>query len=309
VPHATPISSAAAPLPLAPARSGSADRQGVSSGGIIRPADVPRRLLREPVVTHSGNAGGFFCEHAFFTAQTVARQAAVLANRHGEPLVGFLHVPGAYDRWLGDVPTAPADPARRHARTLRVVGRALAGFVAEAVASGQVTAGPVRLLLTGFGPWGAVTDNPTGDLVGRRDLLATALDQGFGGTCQALTAPPLPATLSSTWAWLAAYAVPMPAGGRQEVWLCGWTLPTSDEALDPAHPRSLPQAICGPLQPHAVLSLGVARRRRRFYVEHTAADVNLLDGRHQDAPARTVLPANFALARAIRCGGQMEANG
>jgi hypothetical protein len=166
------------------------------------------------------------------------------------------------------------------------------------MATGTLGDGPVRLLLTGYGSWGIVVDNPTGDFVGRRETLDAALVNGFGDRVRLL-----PTVVGSApWELQAAYEVRVAPDRWQALVVCGWTLPTSDEALDPGHPQSLPSAIMGAFQPHGVLSLGVARRRRRFYVEHTADDENLVDGRHQPAPARTTLPPNFALARAIRHG-------
>jgi pyrrolidone-carboxylate peptidase len=272
-----------------------ADRQGVGTRPGIRPADVPRRLWRDPVVTHSGDAGGFYCEHAFFTAQEVAAAAGVQRNRHGEPLVGFLHVPGAADRWLTG--TLPADAARRHGRTRSVVGRALAGFTSDILAAGLAADEPVRLLVTGFGPWGAVLDNPTGDFVSRAANLQAALASGFGERFLPGSAGPGEAP------WRQEVAGSLRLGRTQQsLVVCGWALPTADAALDPAALHGLPAAILGPFRPHAVLCLGVARRRRRYYVEHTADDENLVDGQHQPALARMAHPANFALARAIHRG-------
>jgi pyrrolidone-carboxylate peptidase len=266
---------------------------------------VPRRLLRDPVVTHSGDAGGFYCEHAFFTAQTLGPGCGVRRNRHGESLVGFLHVPGAHDRWMMAGSSATADPGRRHARTRIVVGRALAGFAADLhgadVAAADPDSGdPLRLLLTGYGPWGGVTDNPTGDFVGSATQLASALAHGFGP--RLLNSAVLGGALQGAMAQVLSLDLLVAPERSCRLLVCGWVLPTSDEALDPAHPQSLPAALAA-FRPHAVLSLGVARSRRRFYVEHTADDENLVDGRHQAAPARTTLPPNFALARAILGGG------
>lgn len=273
------------------------DRQSVGTPSGVRPADVPRRLWRDPHVTHSGDAGGFYCEHAFFTAQTVAATAAVRQNRHGERLVGFLHVPGAQDRWMTAL--HPPDPAKRHGRTRLVVGRALAGFTTDVLAGGIGPEEPIRLLLTGFGPWGAVLDNPTGDFVANPENLQAALALGFADR---LASRPL-VTVAEAEPWRLEVAVhaSLPDGPRQVI-VCGWQLPTSDEALDQEAPRSLPVAIRGSFQPHAVVSLGVARRRRRFYVEHTADDENLVDGCHRPNPAGTAHAVNFALARAIHQG-------
>ncbi len=275
-----------------------ADRQGVGSARIVRPPDVPRRLMRDPVVTHSGDAGGFYCEHAFFTAQTLGPGNGVRRNRHGENLVGFLHVPGAHDRWM--MAASAADPDRRHARTRLVVGRALAGFAADAHGADPDGDGPLRLLLTGYGPWGAVTDNPTGDFVGSPAQVALALAHGFGS--RLLEPAVVDEGLPGATAPVLRLPVLVAPERARPLLVCGWVLPTSDEALDPAHPQSLPAALVT-FRPHAVLSLGVARKRRRYYVEHTAGDENLVDGRHQAAPARKTLPANFALARAIDGGG------
>ena len=111
----------------------------------------------------STDAGHFYCNHMLWAISQWAAQpdSSVGRNAHGEPLIGFLHVPG------DDATTVAGSVgyARKQAQSeLRsVVGAAVLGLVAEAVRAGVV--GPVRVLLTGYGNWGLVTDNPTAAFV------------------------------------------------------------------------------------------------------------------------------------------------
>ena len=81
----------------------------------------------------------------------------VLKNAAGERLVGFLHVPRDA---ATDVAAPVTDQATRHAGTREVIGAALRGYVDEAHRAGTE---PTRILLTGYGTWGGVLNNPTGD--------------------------------------------------------------------------------------------------------------------------------------------------
>lgn len=273
------------------------------------PPDVPSVLLTRPRVIHGDDPGGYYCEHVFYTAQQTAAHSAVRCNGWGEALIGFLHVPGRRDGWLGaDSPRhgQPVDPARRHAGTRRVVGRALAGFCTTLMADPPDLDSPLRILLTGFGPFAAVVDNPTGDFVSDDTNLDAAMGVAFGrrlltpaGSRQALDASGHAASGAPV---IRQYRTRRSDGTMQTVWLGTVCLATDDTAVAADHPSSLVTAMTGPFQPHAVLSLGVARSAKTFWVEHKAGDRNLTVGRHVEAVANHHLPSNFALARAIVAG-------
>src|SRR5262249_44362178 len=130
------------------------------------------------VVEDEPDPGNFYCEHMFWSTQVEAAHAdsSVLENDHGETLTGFLHVPSDA---LTDSPPPPepADPAaqaERHASTRHVVGAAIRGWFDEI--GGKVDADtPISILLTGYGPFLDILNNPTGDFVVHQSNLDAAV--------------------------------------------------------------------------------------------------------------------------------------
>ncbi len=271
---------------------------GVPRGGL------PETLLQgtHAIVRHGADPGDFYCEHAFFTAQTAAEApgSSVVRNAHGERLVGFLHVPRDAATESVD---AVADQAGRHRGTREVVGAALRGYVDDAQRAG---ASPTRILLTGYEAWGGVRNNPTGDFVAHRSNVDAAMRQAFGRHLVSAEGRRVGGDAhSNVWS----YRVRDPATGRQrEVQIEARRLPVDDDAINGSG-RSLQHAI-GRFHPHGVLSMGV-HGGSDFLAEHHADDGGLrVDGerqRHDDAalPTRT-LPPNFALPRAIEKGARPQ---
>jgi hypothetical protein len=258
----------------------------------MRVADAPVRL--------STHAGDFYCGHCYFLAQQAAADpAAGVVHVAGAPLVGFLHLPedaparGGGGRGRGQ-------GAARFVATSAVVAAALAGTVdAAAVATGD--AAPVRVLLTGFGPWGVITDNPSGAFVADGEALDATLAAAF----PALTWRP--GAAGERRARVAT------ARGPRELQVRPAVLPVSDAAID-GGPRSIGGLIAA-WRPHAVLSLGVRSRPwagapfdTAFDVELRATDGGLALGaapRHDPARvghAARVLPDNPTLASALLAG-------
>lgn len=198
-------------------------------------------------VVPSDDAGGFYCALLLFALCEEAHRSDTPIQRgpHG-PLVGFLHVPDApYD--YTPIP-GPADErdrfqASRHRVTREVVGLALRGLIA---AMPPLVRQRPRVLLTGFGPFRDVRDNPTGDFVTH---LANVEE-----------------------------AVRLIGPDAQYLRIERRVLPVSDAAIDPDHPDSVQRAIAE-LRPHAVLSMGVVADRRfgpsPYRVEVVANDRNL----------------------------------
>lgn len=246
-----------------------------------------------PVAT-STLAGGFYCEHVYFHALRWATAAGSPAGRDaaGDPMVGFLHLPG--DACCGP----EGDPGLGRPRALAdlgaLVGRALAAWLTQLHRSSP--AGELRGLLTGFAAWGSVADNPSGAFVRQRRLLDASL-RALGAE---VSRAPAPRTTRS-------YRMPAPFGGRTFV-LATRVLPVSDRAIDGGR-WSIQRALAS-FAPHFALSLGVAARRRGFSVELCASDQGLDEGggQHSDgAAARTILADNPALARAL--WGGTDGNG
>jgi pyrrolidone-carboxylate peptidase len=266
---------------------------------------LPEVLLETPSasVRHGYDPGDFYCEHTFFTTQGAANApgSSVLRNAAGERLVGFLHVPSDPHTYQ---PSAPLDQEARHGATREVVGAALRGYVDEIQRSGE---SPARVLLTGFGPWELVQNNPTGDFVAHRENVDAAMREAFGRRLLSREGVRVGGDdHSDVWS----YRVKDEATGRaREVHIEARRLPVTDEAINGSE-RSLQQAM-ERFRPHGVISMGV-HSGVHFLAEHHADDGGLRveNGRqrHDDAATPTrAQPANFSLPRAIEQGGRAKA--
>lgn len=213
-------------------------------------------------VVHGDDPGGFYCEHCLYAVRRTATETSSIVVVDGEPLVGFLHVPKDALTAL-DAPTE--QPLQRHRATIDVVATVLRGWALQVRVPG-----PLRVLLTGYGPWGTVKNNPTGDAVSHADVV-TAIVQRAGVALDVHT----------------------------------HRLAVDDSAID-GGPNSV-QAAMAQVQPHVVLSMGVHGGFDRFLAEHVASDRNLVvDGavlRHvNDRPATHRLPSSRVLARGLVLG-------
>ncbi len=245
-------------------------------------------------VVHGTDPGDFYCEHAFFTSTTEALRpgSGILRNGHGEPLVGFLHVP--HDVYTYDAALRP-DQAARHADRRAIVGAALRGFRLQAV--GHPAGEPFRVLLTGYAQWGSVVNNPSGDFVTHAENVEAAMECAFGG---ALGGGAIVETQAGRLRL--EFAVRGEAGEATPFVVVAARLPVTDAAID-GSPGSL-QALIADVKPHAVLSLGVAGDppyRAEFHADDGCLVVEDDRMRHDDEHASTRShPDNFALARALR---------
>jgi hypothetical protein len=237
----------------------------------------------------------------FYSTQRAAEQpgSSVARNPQGEALAGFLHVPGDQEA-TGDMGNAyTRKESRRDTRS--VVGSALRGYIDAALP--QAGAGPVRILLTGYGNWGSVIDNPTGAFVASKRNVDAAMLQGFGpeslnGTGKLIDKSTAADAVYQTWS----YRVQV-GGIEREVQLRGQVFPVADSAIDSG--AGSVQAAMAEFSPHGVLSLGVAVGRDDFLAEHHADDGGLdASGRHHDdgAAPRQDMHDNYALPRAIAAG-------
>lgn len=257
--------------------------QGGATGAA---ADVGALLLELDglEVRESFAAGAYYCAHTLWTVSAWARapHSSVRADRHGDPLVGFLHVPS-------DVETAghpsPRPALERHGTTIRVLAGALRGWLEELTGVRDK-----RVLVTGFGPFAAVASNPTGELVSS-DAVAARLAVLATGC-----APKLQCRGDAGERTLVVDEV-------EGLELVRLVLPVDDSALDADTVGSLPWAL-STYAPHAVIALGVHRTASRYHVELQPTDAGLLlEGgppRHQaERVAERVAPVNRSLARAI----------
>jgi pyrrolidone-carboxylate peptidase len=234
------------------------------------------------VVRGTGDMGNYYCEHAFFALQGLAAQPGSSIQRDGvgQAMVGFLHVPD----YAGSQPL-------RHAATAEVVGLAVAGYMRNALA--RSSSGPVRMLLTGYGPFAGISNNPTGDFVATQANLIAAVQRGFPGArftgCE-----------QQGTAQTLSFRITDSSGRPRDFQLRAQALPVADRALN----VDLPQAVAQ-FRPQAVLSMGVAASLppRTYTAETRADDGGLAIGiggyRHDDSVVPRTSLTNGSLARAI----------
>jgi pyrrolidone-carboxylate peptidase len=224
--------------------------------------------------------GDYYCEHCFFVAQKIAAQSSCIAkDAAGAALVGFLHVPDY-----------GAQPAQRHAATSEVVALAIAGDMRAAMATNH--AGPLRLLLTGFGPFEDRFNNPSGDFVADPTRVAVAVARAFAGA-------KLVSARAVDGARELHFRIKDDAGKTRELIVRAEVLSVTDHMLN----VELPSAIAT-FRPNAVLSMGVnsVLDAMTYTAEARADNGGLVEGAayaHDAAVKPTKNLVNASLLRAI----------
>ena len=273
--------------------------------GDMPSAEVPSSwTVGDARVEVSTDAGAYYCAHLLFLLQATVNQpqSSVRTNAHGERLAGFLHVPADTQTQGAAALIAPLE---RHARTGAVVAAALRGYLK---ALGVAAHAPHRILLSGFGAFGTVADNPTGAFVAHAAATSHAIGRATGRTPSPL--PPLTE---------AAATLERLGDSSLEVGLL--RLPVVDGCLSGA-PGALQWALAR-FAPHAVLCMGVHRAATyQVEVRATSAGLSSLEPMRHDPtslsrtpqerapselpsralPAVQHLPDNRALAEAIVLG-------
>jgi hypothetical protein len=264
----------------------------VDDDGLARPPLLPAGL---PDVRESDDAGRYYCAHALFFGHLAVERgiAPLVRDEHGDPLVGFLHVPP--DPQTRGAASDASDDDERHGATRRVVAAALAGWVR--VLARALEDEPARVVLTGFGSFRDVVDNPTGAFVRSRDDVEAALALAFGDDLRSL----------SFVADGDVRAEVLVEGRPRSLALSCASLPVDDRALAFRGEGSLLSSLEEEARAHAWLGLGVCRSP--FYrVETLPHDGGLLlddeGGRHDDGREPTRFPrGSRALVRAMERGG------
>ncbi len=264
-------------------------------GEPARPRLLPAPL---PDARESDDAGQYYCAHALFVGHlAVERGRAPLArDDEGDPLIGFLHVPPDARTLQGAAEDVVSED--RHRETRQVVAAALAGFAHELVRS--VPDGPLHIVVTGFGSFRDVVDNPTGAFVRSPADVRHALDLAFGdklSSCAAGGDGSVRATM-------------LIGSARRELMVHLVSLPVDDRCLALLGDHSL-LASLERERAHAWLGLGVCRSSY-YRVETLPHDGGLqLDdegGRHvKDLAPRRFPRGSRALVRALERGGDVVA--
>jgi hypothetical protein len=284
-----------------------------ATGG-ARPLGTPHDDLPAGPVTRNGitvahgtDPGDFYCEHALWTLMSNAADVGVTVNPKGERQVGFLHID--HDRFCSSPPDAVIDPAVRYEQHRRIIGCALRGYYDGGKAQ-VLNTEPFKILLTGYGPFMSVTNNPSGGFVAHRDNIDAAMQFAFGGRLHAplgeLVADRVGGSPADTIALK--YKVREDNGRYREIVVFAEHLKVADVTLDNGDPGSLVGALKA-TKPHAALSMGV-HGGPGFIVEHHADDGGLRfdNGRpvHDDAQSpRRAFVDNYALGRAIQIGANI----
>jgi pyrrolidone-carboxylate peptidase len=281
-----------------PLDSGRGRTVGLKETGARKDPSAPAERTLPTIRYDSADAGDFYCEHVYYVAQQQAllSSSSVLSNSRGERLVGFIHLPE--DAQTSRAPIASPTDAQvtaRHGDTRRVVGAAIAGYFNDTASQ---TDGPVRIMVSGFGPFMSVTDNPSGDFVSQRANIDAAMEAAFGS--RLVGRPPAGADMNQPLS----YRVRQDDGSIREVQIRAVRLPVTDAALDPAQAGSIPAEMAR-FRPHAVISMGVHPGNGHYDVEGRADDGGLrrdTSGAYRDETGRARSStglANGSLQRAI----------
>jgi hypothetical protein len=257
-------------------------------------------------VVHGTDPGDYYCEHAFFSLQLEATKTStsLITNVHGEPLVGFLHVPaGPYS----DSTDGNYAQEIRHRDTREIIGCAIRGFYSECAR--EANGKPVRIAITGYGPFSSIKDNATGDFVARGENIDAAMAHAFGKGLLTPRGKWLPRfAIDGVETCALRYRVRDPKSGRDQIVVIHTQrLPVDDRAIDGETPMSIQQLIRRS-KAQAVISMGV-HSRDRYHAEHHADDGALAIGRKGTTRDTSIsrsnaFPSNYALARAIHSGSQ-----
>jgi pyrrolidone-carboxylate peptidase len=246
--------------------------------------------------------GNFYCEHMFFSTQEKAAEpgCSILADAQGERFCGFLHFPRDPETTL-DPSTPPArSQAERHAETREIVARAIRGW-SEAIAP-QIGQEPLRILLTGYGAFMDVRNNPTGDFVSHQENLDAAMARAFGTRLKTPQGVLQPADDQGAPTYL--YRLDAGSGREQLAYISAIEFPVADAAIDPHSPHPV-QGVIDHVKPHAVLSMGVADDRYLTEYRADAGGLSRADGgaHHDDSmPDKLRLYDNYSLTRGFLAG-------
>jgi hypothetical protein len=254
-----------------------------------------------PDVRESTDAGAFYCAHSFFLANQHVGKARVARDQEGDPMIGFLHVPP--DPWTLGGEGEPGARAGRHDDTIRVVAAALRGWVQqldERPLADDRAGGEVTLLVTGFGPFRDVVDNPTGALCSDSFALRRALDLALPDRASSCVDSPVDVARAHDLGVVKSFAF-LPSGQR-EVTVLHRSLDVEDPTLAATGAHAL-RPLLDATSADAWLGLGVCRSRHfRVEVRPTSAGLELggpEPAHAKGAPAVVTLPDNRSLCRAI----------
>lgn len=203
----------------------------------------------QQVVAGSRDMGNFYCEHALFSSNEFANQpnSSIKRDGNGDAMVTFIHHPGLQDQ---------ENSPDRQKGAQEVIGATMRGYVDAA--KGQVPGNePIKVLVTGYGAFQGVNNNPTQDYVTHPQNLDASMSQGFGqqlvrnqdGTPKRESLPQVDGQP------VYRYQLQNQDGTTRNVDVALALLPVSDEAIN-GGPQSV-QRLEQDFRPNAVINNGV----------------------------------------------------
>ena len=203
-------------------------------------------------ICESRHAGGNYCEHALFAALYWEKTHPGIIGQtvDGNPLIGFLHVPEEHDH---------PETANRHDDTLWVLGQMLNTLIRH------VSKKAITILLTGYGPFGDITNNPSGHLITSTDALER-LTCSLLGTCGAMV------TTVTEDGLLITESFERAEGSTVHLRLITHLLPVAPGAVNGSK-HSLQYHLEAD-QPHGVILMGIACKAAAYRVETCATQEN-----------------------------------
>jgi len=218
----------------------------------------------QDVVAGSPDMGNFYCEHALFSSNEFAHQpdTSIKRDAKGDPMVTFIHHPGELDQ---------ENSPDRQKGAQEVIGATMRGYVDAA--RGQVPGNePIKALVTGYGAFAGVNNNPTQDFVTHPANMDAAMSQGFGQQLVrnqdgSVKREQLPSVDGQP---VYRYQLQNQDGTTRNVDVALALLPVSDAAIN-GGPQSL-QRLEQDFRPNAVINNGVNPNGTAWQMETHADD-------------------------------------
>lgn len=258
-------------------------------------------------VVSSTELGDYYCEGMMFAPQYVAEYehgCSILKNSRGEPLTGFMHIPRDDYSTKQNVKLSEAQVTARHKQNSEVIGKALLGYLDQALDrdSGLTK---FKVLIAGYD--GHVENNPSGEFAISTQPIANAISHAFGADVKKieLLSPDTPRKLRADIVY---------QDREISIEIVGQSFAVKSSTLD--FGSSSIQNLIRTEKPQAVIGLGVGnvptsgKAPMWFYEAGTKADAALLLNVAElknafKLEAGLTLPENHSLSGAIYSGDQI----
>ena len=210
----------------------------------------------------SHDAGGYYCEHVYFLASKEVEKSGGKAH--------FLHLRKDEISTLKSASSNEVNDPSRYVDIVAALEKILRHFRDQK---------KTRFLITGFGPFRDIINNPSGQFLQQKALVQNLMHKVF--------------SIETQMHELGFYAE------QNNIALFGELLAVSDDALSQNDPRSI-QALITKHRPEIVISMGVGGEEMR--AETVASDRNLLKKgaryQHVDdgSPEKTRFTRDYTLA-------------